>query len=181
MNSVQYRRLKADDLDSYREIRLECLQNNPAEFGTTYEEALRTSSPKMSHVLLQTDTGSFLAGAFQNHTLIGICGFLQEPRLKTRHRGSIVQMYVKPTHEGRGVGSNLLRFTLDTAFANDSTEQIELGVVDSNASALAVYRRVGFVEYGLLETCFKQNDDYRAMVLMVLTKHNYIRKNRSAP
>lgn len=178
MNPIDYRLLNADDLDRYREIRLDCLKNNPDSFGSTYEEVLRAPASKMSRFMLQPDLGGFLAGAFQDKRLIGICAFTQGDRIKTRHRGDLTQMYVAPSYQGRGSGTGLLRFVLQIAFSNPVIEQVELGVVDSNAGALALYRRNGFVRYGRLKNCFKQAGDYRALVLMVLTRPAYGRNTK---
>lgn len=171
---IDFRLLKADDLNSYRQIRLDCLRLYPDNFGTTYDEEVNAASLKFDKALLQTDTHAFLFGAFQDENLIGICGFVQENRTKTNHRGEINQMFVKPAFAGQGIGSKLLQLTIDKAFTNTCIEQIILGAVHTNKTAVKLYGRLGFVQYGMLENYFKQNDRYWTQISMILTKENYL-------
>lgn len=174
MTNIQYRPLQAGDLHIYRQIRLECLRNYPDYFGTTYEEDLHSSALKFDKVLAAGLGNDFLLGAFTGEVLIGICGFIQGDRIKTRHHGEIVHMYVNPDFSGQGIGTRLLQLTMEKAFANSLIDQIELGVVYSNERAVNIYRKLGFIKYGLLENYFQQGDKRWAQLFMVLTREHYL-------
>lgn len=172
-NEIEFRILTANDINLYREIRLDCLQNYPDNFGTLFENEVEAKTLKFDNVLRQEKSQSFLYGAFIKKNLIGICGFTREDRIKTNHRGEINQMYVRNEFAGHKIGTQLLKFTLEKAFTDKNLELIELGVVNNNQKAIKIYSNFGFVQFGQLEKYFKYNDKYWAFTFMSLTKENY--------
>lgn len=106
---TDFRILTSKDISKYREIRLECLKNNADQFGTLYEDEVKSKSLKFDPVLQQENSKDFLYGAFQNDNLVGICGFKRETKTKTKHRGEISHMYVKEDFAGQGIGWQLLK------------------------------------------------------------------------
>ncbi len=97
--------MQAGDKESYRRIRLECLVDYPEYFGDSYEEEVHADPLKFDKTFFSDGNHSFLYGAFSQDLLIGICGFDQQKRTKTRHRGDLVQVYVQPSYGGQGIGS----------------------------------------------------------------------------
>lgn len=172
---INYRILKAADLLLYREIRLHCLQNYPDNFGTLLENEGNATDLKFDAVLRQENSKSFLYGAFMGAQLIGICGFTRQEKVKTNHRGAISQLYVRNEFAGQGIGQQLLRYTLDKAFADESLEMIDLGVVNSNEQAVKLYLNIGFVQFGHFEKHFKHNDKYWGFTFMVLERETYLK------
>ena len=173
MISINFRLLHIANLESYRMIRLECLANYPDHFGDTYEEELNTTGNKFYEALRSNDSTSFLFGAFSGDSLIGICGFIQESRSKAKHRGTLVQVYTDPHFSGQGIGSELVRLTIAKAFGNALIDQILLSVVYTNDKAVNLYKKFGFIQYGILENYFKQGEMNWAQLFMVLTRENY--------
>lgn len=172
-NNINYRILNDTDINSYKKIRLDCLKNYPQNFGTLYEEEINSASFKFEKILSTNTENDFLFGAFETLQLTGICGFIQEKRLKTKHIGEISQMYVMPEHGKKGIAKQLLHLTIERAFSNTHLEQITLGVVNSNNLALSLYEKTGFVQYGFIENYYKHNNNYEAMVLMALTRNSF--------
>ena len=170
-DKIIYRKLILDELEQYHNIRLDCLKNFPENFGTLYEEELESSSFKFDKIIADKLTSNFLLGAFKNKKLIGICGFIQEKRNKTKHIGEISGMYVRPDYIGLHVGSGLLKETIKISFENPEIEQIVLAVVDKNQIAQNLYKKNGFVEYGRLNNYFKQNEEYETQVFMTLIRN----------
>jgi RimJ/RimL family protein N-acetyltransferase len=170
---ITYRILNAGDLTAYRQVRLECLKMYPDNFGSTYEEEAASETLFLDKILAKNQAHDFFLGAFSEKELIGICGFKQEGRLKTDHRGEIVQMYLKPSFSGKGIGTKLLITTLQKAFENSLIDQVTLGVVALNESAVSLYINIGFVQYARLENSFKENGKGWAQLLMVLTRERF--------
>ena len=169
-----FRTLTAGDINAYREIRLDCLQNHPDSFGTLYENEVNSTKLKFDKVLKSKNSPSFLNGVFNKEMLIGICGFTREESAKKKHRGTICQLYVRKDYSEQSIGKQLLKFTLDTAFADETLEIIELGVVMNNQKAIKLYSDFGFISFGNLENYFKLNDQYWTIVYMALKKENYL-------
>ncbi len=168
--SFSFQKLQATHLIPYRNIRLEGLKNYPINFGATYKQ--QSQLPQLlfeKHITEQTP-GKFIIGAFDAHKLIGICGFVQEQQARTKHRGTIIQMYVQPSYQGQKVGLNLLKATLKEAFKIPELEQIVLDVITINMAANKVYEQVGFKEYGLYPKYYKIEHTYVDLRLMVLNR-----------
>ncbi len=76
---------------------------------------------------------------------------------------------VHPGWQGQGVGRALLEGLIEWARAAPAVEKIELNVRESNATAQALYRKVGFTEVGRWQRRVKLGPDrYVADVAMEL-------------
>ncbi|MEP6950015.1 MAG: GNAT family protein [Ginsengibacter sp.] len=174
MNKIFYTQLIVTDYDDYRRIRLESLKQYPDNFGSTYEEELNSQSLKLDSAIKGNGQGNFAMGAFNNdNKLIGICGLVRDLRLKTRHRGEIIQMYIDPAFGGQGIGKTLLRLSIEKAFKNIEIEQIILNVVCTNDRAITLYKKLGFIEYGRLENYFKIDSRYFTQLFFSLAKKDW--------
>lgn len=171
MQKIVYRQLIPTDYDEYKRVRLDSLKQYPDNFGSTYSEELHLKNLKLTHAIQAADKYNFAAGAFtEDRKLIGICGFITDMRLKTRHRGEIVQLFVDSSYNGQGIGKKLLQFSIEKAFDNGQTEQITLSVVSANEKAVRLYKQAGFAEYGKLENFFKSGTEYSVQSFLYLSK-----------
>ncbi len=75
-------------------------------------------------------------------------------------------MYVLP--EARGTGLSRLLVDGIIAEARGKVERLLLTIVSSNAAALNLYRKAGFVEYGLEQRALRVDDAYFDEMLMAL-------------
>ncbi|MBK7872824.1 MAG: GNAT family N-acetyltransferase [Saprospiraceae bacterium] len=167
---IMIRPLNEYDKKVYRMTRLECLQAYPERFGSEYEEEVLKPELYFEKCLSDKDSPNFIFGAFDGENCVGLCGFVRENSARTKHRGEIVQMYVHPDYQGRGIGKQLLQNVIHKAFENEAIEQIVLGVFSSNVSANKVYEQLGFVEYGFQPNYFKIGKDYLHQRLMILMR-----------
>ena len=176
---LEYRTLIAEDINAYREIRLECLRNYPDNFGTLLENEANSKALKFDNLLKQGRSSSFLYGVFKQDMLIGICGFKREERIKTIHRGIISQMYVRDEVAGHGIGKQLLKLTIEKAFTDKDLEIIELGVVSNNQKAIKIYSDMAFKQFGEFEKYFKHNNKYWSFTFMALAREDYFNKEQN--
>jgi RimJ/RimL family protein N-acetyltransferase len=167
---VAYRKVKVEELEMYHNLRLDCLKKYPENFGTLYEEEIISPSFKFDKIVSEQSKLDFLIGAYLDDRLIGICGFINEKRQKTKHIGEISGMYVASEFSGQKIGAGLLSVTITTAFDSIDLEQIILAVADKNQTAQNLYKKFGFVEYGRLENYFKSNAKYETQIFMVLKR-----------
>ena len=170
IENIIYKKVEINDIEQYHKIRLNCLKNHPENFGTLYDEEKKSSSFKFDEIVTEQSITDFLMGAFANERLVGICGYIQEKREKTKHIGEISGMYVSTDFSGQKIGARLLSNTIQTAFVNSNLEQIILAVADKNIIAKNLYKKYGFVEYGRLNNYFKENNKYETKVFMTLTR-----------
>lgn len=174
MQQIIFRQLISTDYDEYKRVRLVSLKQYPDNFGTTYDEELNSKSLKLEEAIKFKGHNNFAFGAFSSEEkIIGICGFVTEPRLKTQHRGEIVHMFVEARYAAQGIGTKILQLVINKAFDNTQIEQIILGVVYTNEKAVKLYKQLGFVEYGRLEKYFKTATQYFTQSFLCLRKEDY--------
>ena len=136
------RRISVAEAATYRDIRLEALQNAPTAFGSSYEAESQNSLVDFGGYL----TNSYIAGAWLKGELVGTAGFRREKYIKVAHRGDIWGVYVKPKARGHGVARALITELI--AVARSQVKQVHLSVVTENAPAVRLYKDLGFTIYG---------------------------------
>ena len=150
MTALDIRELTGDDAADFRHLRLRALKEHPDAFGSSYEaESAAPIEAAAERLRLNAESqDSFTLGAYRGDTLVGMVGFYQETREKTRHRGTIWGMYVPTEEQGKGTGRALLARALELARALPGLEQVELQVVSRNRRARGLYGSFGFERYG---------------------------------
>jgi RimJ/RimL family protein N-acetyltransferase len=169
---IEIRELIIDDADALTRLRQTALKTNPEAFGSTIEEEKGDNGERFKKSL--QNGGYFVLGAFKNGELVGTCGFLQESRLKTKHKGTIWGMFVQPDARGFGIGRKLLKSAVETAFKIEGVEQIILYVVDENQAACSLYESFGFKKYGTELRALKKDGQYWNEHLMVIFKDDIL-------
>jgi ribosomal protein S18 acetylase RimI-like enzyme len=158
---LQVRRLTTADATLYREIRLEGLRCSPEAFGSTFE--MENAQP-LSWFSERLQSGAKMFGAFEGLELVGVAGLLIKQGKKEAHKGLLVGMYVRPGYRRSGVGQRLVEAMVE--FAAGRVELIQLVVLRDNDSALRLYTRLGFQQYGIERNALKQEGRYYDEILM---------------
>jgi RimJ/RimL family protein N-acetyltransferase len=105
--------------------------------------------------------------AVEDGRVVGWCDTMPgDPNQGTAQIGRL-GMGVIQSHRGRGLGRRLAEATLQRA-RERGFEKIELGVFSSNAVAIALYQKLGFVEEGRKRRARKVDGTYDDLVLMAL-------------
>lgn len=95
---------------------------------------------------------------------IGWCDIFPFKNPRLAHRGGL-GMGVVGEFRGQGVGARLLEKTLAHA-KTFGLEKIELSVYTTNSAAIALYKKFGFAEEGLIKNYRKLDDKYFDAVQM---------------
>lgn len=136
------RRLTRDDAALYRDIRLESLKLYPHAYATTWE----SSSALPDEHWASSPERMALFGAFaENGEMLGLVGYFRSNGDKDRHRGWLVQMYVREAARGSGCAMALVEAVI--AHAETEVLEVHLGVWDKNPSAIRFYEKAGFRIY----------------------------------
>ncbi|PFA69165.1 GNAT family N-acetyltransferase [Bacillus sp. AFS015802] len=93
-----------------------------------------------------------------NQTVIGSIEFRSNRLKRMSHTGSISMSIMEP-YRGMGIGTLLLKALLDWAENHPHIEKVSLGVFSTNHRAIALYKRMGFIEEGRKVREFKINED----------------------
>jgi ribosomal protein S18 acetylase RimI-like enzyme len=160
---LKIRRLEANDVTSFRELRLEGLKQHPEAFGASWEDE---ASKPPSWWAERLEMTTVLGGWIDNSALLGLAGFYTHGAVKLRHKGVLWGMYVRPEARGTGLAASLVRKIIE--HGQGVVEEISLTVVASNAAACRLYAAAGFEQYGLERRALKVGDTYYDEVLMAL-------------
>ncbi|MBN2605346.1 MAG: GNAT family N-acetyltransferase [Bacilli bacterium] len=166
MSINQIRKLSLDDVLNYKSIRLELLQNEPMNFGSSFEEENAFSN----QMWIDRLTKKYIhpIGAFDGEELIGIVLLVCNPRAKMKHVATINSMYVKAKYRGQGIANELLQTAIITA-REEHVEKLNLSVVSTNVFAYQLYKRHGFTEYGEEKNAIQYEGQYAHLLLMSKT------------
>lgn len=139
---IEYRELLPHESRHYRIIRLESLKVFPESFGADYEESLKIEKFRLEKDIENPVQERFVFGAFDNSELIGICVFVKEQFSS----GSIYQMYVKESYQGKNIGFGLIQSVINEAENRFNNIEIILEVTANNVAAYHLYKKLGFEE-----------------------------------
>lgn len=157
-------RLGAEDAANFRELRLDGLRRHPEAFGASYEDEAR-QSPQDFRPRLESGT-VFGIRRKSRSDLDGIAGLYIPETIKTRHKGVLWGMYVRPEARCMGLGSALVARVIE--HSTNLVEELTLAVGAANEHAMNLYARVGFNCYGFEERALKIEGRYNDEVLMRL-------------
>ncbi len=147
--AVRVAPLTAADAAAYRAFMLEAYAEAEDAFTATVEE--RAAQPEAWWARRAADPagGSAAFGAFDGDRLVGAVAVEFSPRPKTRHTATLVGLYVRPSHRGRGVAGALVDAVIERCAAHGGIRSLKLTVTEGNDAAIRRYRARGFREYGV--------------------------------
>jgi ribosomal protein S18 acetylase RimI-like enzyme len=141
-------RIDGHSVELFRKIRLEALKTDPLAFGSTYEREAQFSGEEWRR--RASLEGRDRVGYFvmKNGEPCALVACLREDGDASRAR--VVSMWVAPAERRRGLASKLLE-AVRTWAESQGFATLRLFVTSENHGAIALYRRVGFLETGKCE------------------------------
>lgn len=141
--ATDVRALGPEDAAIFRRIRLEGLERCPCAFRHGLEEEAELPLEAFAARLREER----VFGAFAAGELAGVAGFRRPPYARKAHKGELWGVYVRPEMRGEGLGARLLEAVVQ--HARHQVEQLHAAVVLEALPARRLYRRHGFVRYGI--------------------------------
>ncbi|MDA0352255.1 MAG: GNAT family N-acetyltransferase [Chloroflexi bacterium] len=144
------RRIRPDDAEAWRSVRLRALQEAPTAFGSTYEETGRRVPEEWTTRAAASAAGAesaiFLAD--DGRDPIGLVGGYRptEAGADPRTR-ELISMWVAPQWRGTRLAARLVTSVLDWSAVHDA-ERVDLWVTETNERAISLYRRQAFAPTG---------------------------------
>lgn len=162
MASPTIRLLGPEDVEAFRQIRLEALRSEPASFASSVEDWEKLPDEEWRRRI----TGHPVFVAFQGEGPVGIMGLMRERSSKMAHRATLVAVYVRKSHRGTGLSRKLLDKVIAHA-REHSIRQLELAASTENPAAIRFYLREGFREIGRIPAGFLHEGREIDEILMV--------------
>lgn len=158
---MEIRLLTPSDAAAFQALRLRALRESPEAFGSTYAEESGRSLAEIAERLAGSTGAFFIGGTLDpGGDLVGIAGCYRESKVKRRHEGLVIGMFVAPEARGRGLGGALLDAVIARARTLPGLEQLTLCVVPENTAARQLYVSRGFRSFGIAPRALR--DESRA-------------------
>ncbi len=81
------------------------------------------------------------------------------------HTALLHSLFVKDDFRNKGIGSRIIEYAEKLALQS-KIEILLLEVGEENKNAIALYKKMGFEEYGLLKRGYKKGNNYKDLALM---------------
>jgi ribosomal protein S18 acetylase RimI-like enzyme len=163
--NYRVRVLGTADAHDYQRVRLAALRLHPEAFGSAYEDEAVLGHAQIVERL--STPGLIRFGGFADGTLVGLSGLALQSGAKQRHKAGLFSMYVEAAHRRSGLAQRLVGAVI--AGARDAGARVlHLSVTVGNAPAQLLYRRMGFVVYGVERRALLVDDVFYDEELMAL-------------
>jgi GNAT superfamily N-acetyltransferase len=125
------RRLTASDASDYRALRLDGLRSHSEAFGASWEDEV---SKTLAWFAERLERNTVFGGSRDDSALLGTAGLLMPDAVKSRHKGVLWGMFVRPEARGTGLAAGLVARVIEQA--THLVEEVRLTVVSSNMAAV---------------------------------------------
>lgn len=164
--NIIIRKAKVDDAHAIVIAEQEIAQT-PGYFCSQPSELSEQNVVKTIKTLSEHDQGIYLV-AEREEKIVGHA-FLEPLHLKSIRHVAQLSIGVHHGWQEKGIGTALMQQLVDWAKQSEKIEKIELNVRASNSRAIALYKKMGFVEEGRLKNRIKIDvDHYIDDILMAL-------------
>ncbi len=170
-DEIIIRHATLSDVDSFRELRLEALQNHPTAFGADYAENILKPQAYWQERLTINNEEQALFFAEKGGQLIGMTGIFRSLAKKSLHSAGIWGVYVRPQWRGHNVSEILIKSCLKWA-KDQGIAIVKLAVVTTNQPAIRCYEHCGFTAYGTESKAIRYEGIYYDEYLMSIDIEN---------
>lgn len=163
------RRIRADEWQALRDLRLSALAGAPQAFGTTLESAQKRTEDEWREAATRSERTdrwvTFVAE--ENGRLVGMVSgtFADHQGVLLKDQvPELIQMWVEPRVRRLGVGKRLGEAVLAWATERGAAT-VRLQVNENERGAVALYKALGFIDTGRREPDLFEGRDGLAMVM----------------
>ena len=133
--------LTSHDWHTLKKIRLSALRDSPDVFLHSYDEENEYDETKWRGEFIRGDWYVRIATGRSPDEPVGLVGITREPSTQRRF---LEYLWVAPECRGRGVAFNMINYVLGL-LRTSAVRTVFLWVLDNNAPAMRLYKRIGFV------------------------------------
>jgi RimJ/RimL family protein N-acetyltransferase len=149
---MKVRRLRSDDAELLRGVRLRALRDAPDAFWTTYDREAAYGPEDWRRWI---ETAALFVVEDGSGGAVGIAGGLADP--ENPAGALLISMWLAPEHRGSGLADRLVAAVTAWAVA-EGRPTVRLNVEEHNHRARRCYQRLGFQPTG--RRLFRQRDGH---------------------
>lgn len=165
---MQIRVLTSADVEAFRVLRLEAINDSPAAFLQT-EESFKALLLADLASWIESNDNKATVGAFDDRgKLLGMAGFRRDSGPKIDHKAMVWGVFLTPSARGLGLGTKLMQALIEEAARRPGIVLLHLAVAESQSAAKALYESVGFKTYGREPKAVRLGDTFIDEDLMSL-------------
>ncbi len=110
----------------------------------------------------------------KGNILIGVAGLI---KIDTVHRRAELAIIIgEEEYWSKGYGTEAIRTLLDYGFSRLNLNMVYLGVIDINERAVKAYRKVGFVQDGVVREKYLIDGKFCNCIMMSILKREFEKK-----
>ncbi|GAB1420202.1 GNAT family N-acetyltransferase [Anaerolineales bacterium] len=143
----EIRKLRKDEVEAFKQIRLESLRDSSSAFGSSYEESLHVDFAARIPEIDNQEAAIFVAE--KDDSLVAMIGIMRKDRSKMRHKAHIWGVYVRPAGRQQGLARKLMETAIQFGKNMEGVTHLQLTVTSNNSTAIKLYESLGFVRYGV--------------------------------
>lgn len=140
---IVVRVLSYADAAAFRALRLRALAEDPATFGSTYEDERDTPLPVVAERMAPASDRA-IVGAFDGPDLVGLAAWHREETEGLEHQGFVWGVFVAPSYRGRGLARRLMQLVIALARRAGGIRELCLTAYADNHRARVLYESLGF-------------------------------------
>jgi len=160
LEAITIRRIRRDEVDAHRDVRLRALAEAPTAFETTHAEAAARPPEAWQTRTLEladSDRSALFVADGSSARLEGMLGTY----LDAAGNAELYSMWVDPGARRHGLGRRLIAANVEWA-REHGFDQLLLWVTEGNEPAVALYLAVGF-EFTGESTAHPTHEGYREL------------------
>lgn len=158
--------LSSEHASQYRVLMLHGYQHAPDAFTSTPEERAAMPISWWARRAADPEGKGVAYGAFAGEQLVGTVALEFSSKPKTRHKATLIGMYVLESWRGKGIGRQLVSAALEHAKARIGISVVTLTATEGNDSAIALYESAGFRAFGVEPMAILTPAGYKGKVHM---------------
>lgn len=168
MENVEIVKLQPQQWESYKDLRLRALKEEPQAFSSTYEDSVKYPDSFWQERLKQAYVGNsqWLLFAKQADNLVGMAGAYVADE---EDAAEVVGVYVAREVRGQGISKKLVVDLINKIKQDKSIKKLLIGVNPEQVAAMGLYQGLGFKIIGedkMIMGNGKQYDNYEMVLIL---------------
>jgi len=154
------------DVQPYRALMLHAYAESADAFTSTPEERAKAPPQWWMQRIAPANGLGLAVGAWQAGALVASVAVEFSDKPKTRHKGHVVGMYVRPQARGQGLARRLMLEVLAQCGQRPDLRVLNLTVTEGNAPAQQLYQSLGFASFGVEPMAIRTPEGFKGKVHM---------------